>query len=141
MASGVFQQSRLAVNETTEMSLDSDNQTHNQSDFFPFMTENSASKWAALTLSCIFTAVGPFALYSIIWFEKFGSDKKRTLMNMLFSMVMWTWIVFILVVQVIEIARYIVGPMPGMICILHLVTRYTLVSMVVLILDAMMITR
>ena len=116
-------------------------QTLNQSDFFPFMTESSAPKWAALTISIIFTVAGPFALYSIIWFERFGSDQKRTLMNMLFSMMLWTWILFIVVVQVLEIARYIVGPMPSPVCIFHLVTRYTLVSMVVLILDAMMITR
>ncbi len=46
--------------------------------------------------------LGPLALYSIIWFERFGSDEKRTLLNMLFSMICWTCIGFCLCIQVID---------------------------------------
>ncbi len=113
----------------------------NKSDFFPFMTEQSPERITCLIISCLGIIVGPIVLYSIIWFERFGSDKKRTLLNMLFSMTCWTALTFIICIQVPETFRYVYGPLPGVVCFTHLFLRYTLASMFMLLIDALTITR
>ena len=110
-------------------------------DFFPFMTEKSVLKWIGVAISCVSIIVGPVALYAVVWFEKFGSDKKRTLVNMLFSMTCWTTMAFCVLVQSIETLRYIVGPLTKFVCIAHLYVRYTLVLIVAYFLQAILITR
>ena len=77
----------------------------NNTDYFSFMMEPSASKYFCVLFSVMGILLGPLALYSIIWFERFGSDKKRTLLNMLFSMICWTCIGFCLCIQVIDTHR------------------------------------
>jgi len=80
-------------------------ETDNKTDYFSFMTETSALKSFCVLFSVMGIILGPLALYSIIWFERFGSDKKRTLLNMLFSMICWTCIGFCLCIQVIDAHR------------------------------------
>ena len=47
------------------------------------------------------------SLYGIIWFERFGSDSKRTLINQLFASVCWYLMVLILFLQTPAIFRII----------------------------------
>ena len=56
------------------------------------------------------------ALCFIIWFEKFGSDKKRTLINKLASAFCWNGIVWCLVVQSFYTARFLFGPLAPRLC-------------------------
>ena len=111
------------------------------SDYFPFMTKHNPERITCLIVSCLGIILGPIFLYSIIWFERFGSDKKRTLLNMLFSMTCWTALIFIICIQVPETFRYIYGPLPGLVCFIHLFLRYTLACMFMLFIDAFTVTR
>ena len=69
-------------------------------DFFSGLFENRPSK----VIFVIVSIVGGFVLlplvYSIIWFEQFGSDKKRTLINKFVSSVCWTCFEWFFTVQV-----------------------------------------
>ena len=117
------------------------NTSSNMTDFYPFMTDNNVVKWAAWVFSFTFTLTGPCALYSVIWFERFGSDNKRTLLNMLFSQMCWIIIGYIFIAQITEMARYVVGPMFGWVCFLQSLARFSLAGMGGLYLNGILISR
>ena len=117
------------------------NLTGQPTDLYPFMTDNNPVKWGAMTLSIIFTVLGPIGLYSAIWLEQYGNDQKRTLLNMLFSRVCWTGIVSCVSVQMIEMMRHVVGPLSSTVCFLNLLARYILAQVCLNFLNGMIITR
>ena len=51
--------------------------------------ENSPSKIVSVIVTVILVVFLTFGNFGIIWYEKFGSDKKRTLINKLFASVCW----------------------------------------------------
>ena len=53
----------------------------------------------AIVLSVLLSLVLIPSLYGIIWYERFGSDSKRTLINQLFASVCWYLLVLILFLQ------------------------------------------
>ena len=59
-------------------------------DYFSFLLENKFERRVALCISITVLIAGPPMLFSIVWFENFGSDKKRTLLNRLVAMNCWT---------------------------------------------------
>ena len=78
---------------------------------------------------------------SIIWYEKFGSDNKRTVLNKLAASICWCAILIEILVQIPEWIRYCFGPLPSFFCYLHLVFTNTLAIQVMLIFDAISILR
>jgi hypothetical protein len=52
----------------------------------------------------------PFG-YGIIWYERYGSDKKRILVNRLLTSLCWTGIELYTVIIPLDIVRYVTGPM------------------------------
>jgi hypothetical protein len=51
----------------------------NQTDYFYNMFEPRLSKTLFVTFSTAASLIGLVLIYSIIWFEHYGSDDKRTL--------------------------------------------------------------
>jgi uncharacterized membrane protein YdcZ (DUF606 family) len=51
----------------------------NQTDFFQDLFEPRLSKTLSVAFSVVATLNGLVFMYSIIWFEHYGSDEKRTL--------------------------------------------------------------
>ena len=80
-------------------------------------------------------------LYSIIWYEKFGSDKKRTVLNKLAGSVCWCTILVHVLVQIPELIRFCFGPFPTFICYLQLVFKNTLATQLMLIFDTISILK
>ena len=80
-------------------------------------------------------------LYSIIWFEKFGSDKKRTILNMFASLFCWECIKFMLLVQTTETFRFLYGPLPHFVCYIQLIIRSSTVVNFMLYMDASIVAR
>jgi hypothetical protein len=57
------------------------------------------------------------SLYGIIWFERFGTDLKRTLIDQLFASVCWYLMTAVLFVQIPMTARIIFkGPFNKYVC-------------------------
>lgn len=52
-----------------------------------------------------------FLAHGIIWYERYGSDKKRTLINKLFADICYTMLA-ILVICLLDNLRFITGPLP-----------------------------
>jgi hypothetical protein len=106
---------------------------------FHALTENNLLQILSLTLAVLCVLVCPPLLYSVIWFEKFGSDKKRTLINKLVSMNCWNTIGYLIFVQTLEILRFIHGPLPGVICAAQNVLRFSFGCSIVLNADATLV--
>jgi hypothetical protein len=86
------------------------------SDLFPAFLENTFARIFSLVFATTCVVVAPPLLYSVIWFEKFGSDKKRTLINKLVAMNCLNTILILTLVQLPEIVRFTYGPLPRIIC-------------------------
>jgi hypothetical protein len=108
-----------------------------KTDFYPMLLDNNIYRTISLALSIGSVIIGVPFLLSVIWFDKFGSDKKRTILNLLSCRSVYIGIMFIFFVQIPEIARYIYGPLPSFICFGQQVLRTTLVIIIVLFADAM----
>jgi hypothetical protein len=95
-------------------------------DFFAPAFENGPLKTSVIALSILYLFfIIPSGL-GIIWYERFGSDLKRNLINRLLTSVCWTGLIFFCFVQPIETARYIFGPLPKSLCLFHLMYKNVL---------------
>ena len=104
-------------------------------DYFEFLMENSFIRISSIATCSMNVIVVPLLLYSIIWFDKFGSDKKRTILNMLVSVICWTGIEFNFIIQATEIIRFLYGPLPELYCSLKSILRLAYVTQVFLFFD------
>ena len=78
--------------------------------FFSGLFENRSSKILFMAISIVLILAGLALSYSIIWYERFGVDAKRTLINRIYSLQCWTAVVFLLLVTLPEWIRFIAGP-------------------------------
>ena len=110
-------------------------------DFFSGIFENRLEK----NISVIFSAVGGSILmalvYGIIWFEHFGSDLKRTLLNKLVSSLCWSCMEWFFIIQVLDMVRYVFGPLPPWLCSCNLHLRYAIFTQQMLFMDGIILTR
>ena len=103
--------------------------------------ENQTLLIFSLILSTLITFLGPPLLLAIIWFERFGSDKKRTILNMFVNMNCWNCIALVLLGQVPEIVIYSAGPLPPMLCNIHSVIRESIICSILMYIDAIIVFR
>ena len=83
-----------------------------------------------------------FIVYDICTrFEKYGTDTRRTLINMYISMYCWTVLAFLFLVHLPETVRFIYGPFSEMFCNLHLIIRYSIINLFLLIANASIFTK
>jgi hypothetical protein len=79
-----------------------------------------------LSLMSILTSVG------IIWFERFGSDRKRICINRIISSVSWATLAWYILVQPADIFLYFYRPLPEWYCFGKLILQNALVLQYVL---------
>jgi hypothetical protein len=92
-------------------------------DFFAGAFHNGPLKTVSITVTLISLVCLVLSGYGIIWYEKYGSDKKRIIINRLLTSICWTGIEFYLLVIPVEVARYILGPLPEFVCSFHLMLK------------------
>ena len=102
--------------------------------------ENNLYKVPSIIFASVLTPICVICLYAIIWFEKFGTDHKRTLTNKLHSSLCWT-LIYGIMICAIDIIRYVTGPMPRPLCFFVVVAKNAIKNQGVLIYDAILITR
>jgi len=108
------------------------NISENSSDYFAALTTDGTNKqWRnfSIIFSVFSFTVIPVALYSIIWFEKYGCDSKRTVLNRIASIICWTGFEYLFFIQIFETLRFVYGPLPKAFCFF---TRYLKRILVVL---------
>ena len=93
------------------------NMTNCTEDFFCGVFENRWSKICFMTFTVIAIPVVLLLLYSIIWYERFGLDVKRTIVNKLTSSFCWIAIQFVIFVNIPDFGRYLTGPYSENFCL------------------------
>ena len=112
-----------------------------KSDYFLDLFENRPSKIIAVTSSVVLNMIYLPILYSIIWYEKFGSDKKRTVLNKLVSSICWSSICYAFFCQIPLLIRYCKGPLPLWMCYFHIIVSNTITIQLMLFSDAITVLR
>ena len=86
--------------------------------------------------SLIFSTLGIFTLYSIIWFERFGSDLKRMFINKTIMSVFWSILAWIVFAQIPDMIRYFSKPFSDTFCFVYLLLKNAIVMQILLFFDA-----
>ena len=112
-----------------------------EDDYFEELYSNSVLK--CVTLGFFFTGVlfGLAFESGIIWYEKSGYHRYRTVINQLFAFVSWIVIAYIILVFIPEGVRYIVGPLDSTFCDIHNFLKNWICSSLLLTFDSIIVLR
>jgi hypothetical protein len=99
---------------------------NSSTDFFATAYANGPSKVASILISLISILLIVTSGTGIIWFERFGSDQKRTLIIRLLTSVCVTGIEFYLIPLPFEIVRHLYGPFNNATCSFMLIFKTSL---------------
>ncbi len=129
------------VNETTDhCSHIFTNDFFINESFFCGAFESRASKTALVVASSFLSLFDIALLYGAIWYEHFGTDNKRTLLNRLFTSLCWLCMASIFI-GLLDIVRYTIGPLPKLICQVQFFLRKIVKDEIVLYYDAITLSR
>ena len=89
----------MGIKDTIELKMCTEltenmTQSDTESDVFADLYDKGSFKIVCVTIATILLILTSAAAFGIIWFERFASDKKRTLVNMMVSASCWTLIEF-----------------------------------------------
>jgi hypothetical protein len=87
------------------------------SDFFSNLSDYKPTKFLFIAFATLTALINPILLYFIIWFEKYGSDNKRTLVNKFASGSIWCAIQYHLLFLPSEVFRFVFGPLNRNVCL------------------------
>ena len=110
-------------------------------DSFPSLTYNNPVKIICIIFSTFTIIVAPPLLYSIIWFERYGSDQKRSLLDMLLARNCWIIIFALYFSHTLDIARYSYGPLSKIFCGFQNIFKSSIFCMIILNADAIQMAR
>ena len=110
-------------------------------DYFCPIFDDHWYKTLFMTITFISIPINTALLSGIIWYERYGIEAKRTIVNKLFSSGCWTAIQFICLIIIPDLVRYSSGPWPDTICWLQLIVKNSIGSQFVLILTATIVMR
>jgi hypothetical protein len=114
---------------------------HSETNVFKLLNETNPFQVTSVVVAIISIAFGTPAFYFIIWYERFGSDKKRTLMNKLVSGICWSGIEWNLISQTTFVLRFTYGPLPSWICFCVFILRKAIIIQCFIYLNAIAVTR
>ena len=86
------------------------NHTHdcnNTHDYNSVLMENTWTRIGCLSFCTVAIFVQPILFYSLVWYDKYSSDDKRTFLNMLSTSLAWLMIEYTLLVQTTEVFRWV----------------------------------
>ena len=114
---------------------------NSSSDFFEAAFQDGPAKTSCIAVTLISMLVLIPAGYGIVWYEKFGSDKKRILVNRLLTSLCWTSTELYVVVIPLDIMRYLYGPLSIKVCYFHVIIKNVLNVQTVLFIDGVIFAR
>jgi hypothetical protein len=110
-------------------------------DHFAFLLNDNPIRNISIVFGLIHVFIIPILLYSIIWYEKYGTDNRRTILNMLMSSLCWILIEVCFTIELTEVFRFTYGPFPKYFCFLKTIVRGAFTTQVLLYIDAVAIVR
>ena len=129
--------------------MDRDHQTNNistliygtQNDFFEELYSDTVTKQATIITFIIGSVIGLLLEFGIIWYERKGNHRYRTVINQMFSTVSWLVICYICFVYTPEGIRYLAGPFNATYCDALNCLRNFFATCIVLTLDLIIVLR
>ena len=112
-----------------------------KNDFFGEMYSDSVLLKATVTTFFIGTVLGLMSMSGLIWYERNGNHRYRTVINQLFSTLSWTVVWYILLVYIPEGTRYIIGPLNETYCDFHNLLKNALLGSFLVTLDCISLLR
>ena len=119
----------------------SSNSFYSEGNVFELVNERNPFQALCVIFTIVSIVIVTPAFYGIIWYERFGSDKKRTLMNKLVSGICWSAIEWNLISQTAFVLRFTYGPLPTFICFGVFILRKAIILQCFIYLNAISITR
>jgi len=86
-------------------------------DHFSAAFENGYIKNISASVSCIVILIILPFLYGIIWYERYGTDVKRVLLNRMVSSICWSFFEYFIFAYIFDILRYTFGPLTYFLCV------------------------
>jgi hypothetical protein len=108
---------------------------------FDSLDSKNLQKTGLVILSVISSLILIPGAFSLIWYEKFGSDKRRTLINKLVSALCWNGMILCSTCQLAYAFRFYLGPLPPLACFWLFVIRKTIIINLILLVNAMTLIR
>ena len=115
-------------------SLCSENQLANN--YYNHELEHNPYKHLFVIISLLIIVVSVAVSTLIIWYEKFGSVKKRTIINQLVSLICWNLIYWSMFIQGAGIARFLYGSFNQTFCFWLVILRRTITTKIIILFDA-----
>ena len=106
-----------------------------ENDFFAEMYSESVLLQGTLATFFIGTALSLVSMSGLIWYERYGNHRYRTLINQLFSTLSWIVVLYILLVYIPEGTRYMIGPLNETFCEFHNLFKNALIASFLVTLD------
>ena len=104
--------------------------------YYSQLMEDNPYRYVLATISIIIMTASLITCYSIIWIERYGSDKKRTIINQLVASLCWTFITWNSTVQVIKLVRLLHGPLGLKLCVWTSILQRSVITRAQLIVNA-----
>jgi hypothetical protein len=106
----------MTIVQTTFKNISMCFNNKDEKDFFCDLFQNRFSKILAIIFATVSAPFIILALWGIIWYERYGHDTQRTIINKLYSSLCWVGIEFIILVIFPDTVRYTLGPFPSFLC-------------------------
>ena len=113
----------------------------NKTQLFYNVFENTISRPITIAVSPVLLVMAVLLAYGIIWFERFGTDQKRTIRNKFVSQSLWVVVVILPMIILSDIFRYTLGPLPAHFCFFQVVFKNYFFTQSLCFLDAMIAAR
>ena len=94
-----------------------------------------------LTLSPFLLVLSMLSAYGIIWFERFGTDQKRTIINKLVSDSLWIVVIQLPLIMLSDFVRYLLGPLNPHFCFFQVVFKASAFTQILCYFDAMIVAK
>ncbi len=111
------------------------------SEFFGPVYELGTMKITLCFVSFVYTILMIPLLFSMIWFDWYGSDLKRIFVNRLVTSLAFTAMGQLILVQIPEILQYVTGSLPNWLCFWHYVIKNSIAMQEILFLDIITLVR
>ena len=107
-----------------------------ESNFYSQLMEDNPYRYVLATISIVIMIASLITCYSIIWIERFGSDKKRTIINQLVASMCWSFITWNSTVQVLKLVRLLHGPLGLKSCVWTFILQRSVTTRILLLVNA-----
>jgi len=111
------------------------------SDFYSNITDGKPTKFLVIAFATLTSLIIPAFLYFIIWYEKYGSDNKQTVINKFTTCGIWCAIQYYVLLVTSDTLRFVFGPLPRNVCLILRIIKSAMFLQIFIYFDLIVISR